>query len=175
MQKRKMYNVTVERSSLKTYTVFASNDSEAGEIALEKAQDDDFFNEGESLPEFETVDIEQDWVDNYYDEDGVPCFEFYKDNEQIDLYKFAWNSNKTSTSRTNEKVKILKDSDKTYTTGGKTYFDVNLQKGSLSYRLSDFIISYDNVKAPIYVKTHIDDSGINGQKYTSTATQIYQD
>ena len=111
----------------------------------------------------------------YNDEDGVPCFEFYKDNEQIDLYKFAWDSNKTSTSRTKEKVKILKDSDKTYTTGGKTYFDVNLQKGSLSYRLSDFIISYDNVKAPIYIKTHIDDSGINGQKYTSTATLIYQD
>lgn len=66
-----MYNVTVEKSSLKTYTVFASNDSEAGEIALEKAQDDDFFNEEESLPEFETVDIEQDWVNNYYDEDGV--------------------------------------------------------------------------------------------------------
>lgn len=66
-----MYNVTVEKSSLKTYTVFASNDSEAGEIASEKAQDDDFFHEGESLPEFEAVDIEQDWVDNYYDEDEM--------------------------------------------------------------------------------------------------------
>ena len=38
-----MYNVTVEKSSLKTYTIFDSNDSEAGEIALEKAHDDDFF------------------------------------------------------------------------------------------------------------------------------------
>lgn len=111
----------------------------------------------------------------YNNEDGVPCFEFYKDNEQIDLYKYAWSENRTSTSRTNEKVKVFEDSDKTYTTGGKTYFDVNLQKGSLSYRLSDFTISYDNVKAPIYIKTHIDDSGINGQKYTSTATLIYQD
>lgn len=55
-----MYSVTVEKSSLKTYTVFAGDTSEAVEIVLEKAQDDKFFHEGESSPEFRAVDIDQD-------------------------------------------------------------------------------------------------------------------
>lgn len=111
----------------------------------------------------------------YNDEDGTPCFEFYKDGEQVDIYKYAWNAKKTSTSRTSETTKVLQDTDKTYTTGGKTFFDVNLQKGSLSYRLSDFSMTSNNSRAPIYIKTHIDDTGLNGQKYTSAAVLIYQE
>lgn len=111
----------------------------------------------------------------YNNEQGIPCFEFYKDGEQIDLYKYKWNADKTSTIKTDEKVKVLEDTEKTYVTGGKTFFDVNLQKGSLSYRLSDFNIRYDNAKAPIYIKTNIDALAENGLEYTSMATLIYQD
>lgn len=111
----------------------------------------------------------------YNSDEGVPCFEFYKDNEPVDIYKYAWNDTKTSTTRTQETVKVLEDSDKNYVTGGKTYFDVNLQKGAKSYRLSDFSISYNNTKAPIYIRTHIDTDGLNGQKYTSAAVLIYQE
>ena len=111
----------------------------------------------------------------YNDENEIPCFEIYKDNELITLYKFAWNSNKTSTYRTNETVKVLKDLDKTYITGGKTFFDVNLQKGSLSYRLSDFSVTTDSAVTPIYIKTNISDLGKNGQTYTSLATLTYQE
>lgn len=111
----------------------------------------------------------------YNDKDGIPSFEVYKDGEQVDIYKYKWNAAHTSTSRTNEKVKVFQDEDKAYITGGKTFFDINLQKGSESFRLSDFSITYNNNKAPIYVRTHIDDTGLNGQKYTSAAVLIYQD
>lgn len=111
----------------------------------------------------------------YNDDTEVPCFEIYKDNEQLDIYKYKWNSNKTSTSRTDEKTKVLKDEDQFYITGGKTFFDVNLQKGSNSFNLSDFKIQYNNIKAPIYIKTKIDDQGVNGKKYTSAAVLVYQD
>ena len=77
--------------------------------------------------------------------------------------------------RVDGKVKVLEDTENTYVTGGKTFFDVNLQKGSLSYRLSDFNIRYDNAKAPIYIKTNIDALAENGLEYTSMATLIYQD
>ena len=58
----------------------------------------------EALREFDDVviaDTGSTWLDYYplltnfrirlyNNENGVPCFEFYKDNEQIDLYKFAY-------------------------------------------------------------------------------------
>lgn len=111
----------------------------------------------------------------YNDEDGTPSFEIYKDGEQIDIYKYKWNDKRTSTSRTDEKVKTLKDDEKWYITGGKTFFDVNLQKGSESFLLSDFSVDYNNIKAPIFIKTKINDKGVNGKKYTSAAVLVYQD
>ena len=111
----------------------------------------------------------------YNDENNIPCFELFKDGEQVDIYKFAWNDAHTSTSRTDEKVKTLQDPEQNYITGGKTYFDVNLQKGTNNYRLSDFSITYDNARAPIYIKTHIDDTGLNGETYTSAAVLVYQE
>lgn len=111
----------------------------------------------------------------YNDDQDIPCFEIYKDGEQLDIYKYKWNTGKTSTSRTNETTKTLKDEDQFYITGGKTFFDTNLQKGSNSFSLSDFKVEYNNIKAPIYIKTKIDDQGVNGKKYTSAAILVYQD
>lgn len=126
------------------------------------------------------------WIDYYpsitnfrikvfNNENDIPCFEIYKDGEQIDIYKYKWNDKKTSTSRTEETTKTLLDEDQFYITGGKTFFDTNLQKGSNSFSLQDFSIDYNNTKAPIFIKTKIDDQGVNGKEYTSAAVLVYQD
>lgn len=66
---KKLYVVTVKRTDVRKYNVSAENEDDACDIALDLAENDDSLD----YMDCDTVDVERDWRDNYYDEDERVC------------------------------------------------------------------------------------------------------